>query len=693
MNDEKRIRKLYGEKMWHLCRSLFPSLLETEGLLSKLLEDHFNPSRFLYEDIVKNHMEEEFKDYIYSFIDVENENQIITNKSVRELLNDAGYEFYECHTEEEIQSFKKYYAPGEELCTFRGGRLDRCYVFFAVKKDVENINRKNFSTPRREDEYGTSVMSIQFTRGSKNTLSIKNRYNHTVNNPDATFNNNLENITTGLTGAFEREYKLNINQNSKQNFDIPGYVLANDGKWYRYNIEIDNIYYCPDNIIIDKFEVKKDYQEKEKYLLFDCFILDLVNKKIRLYNDYLYDSFVDYNKDIDKIDITNIENGKKITLIFKDGTNAFIIINQYNCMKSYENNYVTSIEGYFLSDSYFLSSIKLPKVTTIGNGFLPDYLDTKKIEIYCPNLLCYAASNLYEYFGHLSPWTYCNNFKFYKYNYSFSNGFRKNVYFCPNNIIIDNGNFVTKYQDKNKYLIFDCFILDLENKELKQYENMETKDSFVDCNKNIEVINIVSNENGKTIELTFKDGTSATIIIDDKNRLISYTNNNVEIIEDNFLHQSEHLENLKLNNVKTIGNNFVNYNWCRLKQISLPKVEIIGDKFMEYNDSLTKFEIPSCIKIGNYCLKNNRELNYFYAPKIEYIGYDFLEQNLELTSLNLPSAKNIQDIFLLVKNKKLKDVYLPNVYLPDEEDFMYIGPYTYKRDEFGHISQLKGRKK
>ena len=74
MNDEKRIRKLYGEKMWHLCRSLFPSLLETEGLLSKILEDHFNPSRFLYEDIIKNHMEEEFKDYIYSFIDVENEN-------------------------------------------------------------------------------------------------------------------------------------------------------------------------------------------------------------------------------------------------------------------------------------------------------------------------------------------------------------------------------------------------------------------------------------------------------------------------------------------------------------------------------------------------------------------------------------------------------------------------------------------
>ena len=61
MKDEKIIRKLYGEKMWHLCRSLFPTLLETEGLLTKLLQDHFNPSRFLYDDIVNNHMK--FGDY------------------------------------------------------------------------------------------------------------------------------------------------------------------------------------------------------------------------------------------------------------------------------------------------------------------------------------------------------------------------------------------------------------------------------------------------------------------------------------------------------------------------------------------------------------------------------------------------------------------------------------------------------
>ena len=69
-----------------------------------------------------------------------------------------------------IQSFKKYYAPQEELCTFLGGRLNSCDVFFAVKKDVNDIKRSDFIKPEREDKYGTSVISIQFRKGYINTL-------------------------------------------------------------------------------------------------------------------------------------------------------------------------------------------------------------------------------------------------------------------------------------------------------------------------------------------------------------------------------------------------------------------------------------------------------------------------------------------------------------------------------------------
>ena len=142
MDDLKIIRKHYGEKMMHLCRELFPSLLETPGLLSNLLLKHFEPSRFLYDDIINKRMVEEFKNFIYTFIDVEKENKILENKSPKELLSEAGYDLYECKTEEDIQFFKKYYKQGEELCTFRGDRLDTCDVFFAVKKMYQKLKEK-----------------------------------------------------------------------------------------------------------------------------------------------------------------------------------------------------------------------------------------------------------------------------------------------------------------------------------------------------------------------------------------------------------------------------------------------------------------------------------------------------------------------------------------------------------------------
>ncbi len=173
-SDLKLIKKKYGEEMSHLCRELFPVILEQEGLLSKLLLDNFEPSHFLYEDIVKNGVVNSFKNYIYSFIDVEIEKEVRVDKNPKELLSEAGYDLYECHSESDIQKFKEYYTSREALCTFRGGRLKNCYVFFVVKKNVDQIRRGNFNHPKRQDEYGTSVISIQFTRDETHTLSIKN---------------------------------------------------------------------------------------------------------------------------------------------------------------------------------------------------------------------------------------------------------------------------------------------------------------------------------------------------------------------------------------------------------------------------------------------------------------------------------------------------------------------------------------
>ena len=366
--DLKIIKKKYGERMMKLCRELFPTLLEKEGLLSRLLLEHFEPTRFLYEDIISNELVIDFKGYIYSLVNIEEilEDEEKDNyKTPKELLEEAGYDLYECHTEEEIQSFRKYYRENEKLCTFRGNRLERCYVFFAVKKDVDNIKREDFQKPKREDLYGTSVISIQFTKDKNHTLSIKNRYNHKVNNPDATFKNNLDNIILGLTESFSRYYGM-TQAKLTNDFEIPGYVEASDEKYYKYSHEINNIYYCPNNIIIDNFRVKRLKQNK---LLIDYFILDLENKTISLYDYCLEDYFEESLKKINQIQIAKEKEYKKIIIKTSEG-DVILKIDKGNKIIEYQNNNIKEIGDNFFRYNIFLEHLWLPNVTSIGLKFL-----------------------------------------------------------------------------------------------------------------------------------------------------------------------------------------------------------------------------------------------------------------------------------------------------------------------------------
>ena len=368
--DLKYLKKHYGEKFAHLCRELFPTLLETEGLLKKLITDRFPPSRELYKDIIANSLQYDFKNYIFSFVDVEKENKEIITSSPEELLDKAGYKLYpECKTEEEIQSFRKYYAKGEELCTFNGGRLNSCRVWFAVKKNIEEIKRENFTNPSRQDEYGTSVISIQFTRRQPMTISIKNRYSHSVNNPDATYGNNLDNIILGLTEAFVKEYQLSLINDKKQSLELPNYVRATDGKFYKFELKINNIYYCGNNTIIDKGEVKTF--DKNKYLVIENFILDFENKKIYLYDKSIKDSFCESINEIESIKKSIIsDNGHLIEITSKESNVIKIVLDKNNNIIDYTNLNLTEIKNNFLYYNKNLKELKLPNLQVLGDFFL-----------------------------------------------------------------------------------------------------------------------------------------------------------------------------------------------------------------------------------------------------------------------------------------------------------------------------------
>lgn len=391
--DLKTIKKLFGENMMQLCRKYFANILEQPGVLSEIILDNFEPSRFLYEDIMNNKTYDE-DIYIYEFVNFiqnifrQKYNKLIyrdVDRDAKDLLSEAGYELYRCETDEEIAYFEKYFKEDEALCTFKGNRLERSHVFFAVKKNVDEIKRENFITPNRQDEYGTSVMSIQFDKSFPHTLSITNRYNLKVENPDATFENNLDNIIPGLTKGFEKSYGM-IQEFKAIAFDLPGYTLANDGKFYKYNYEINNVFYCPNNIIIDNGNVIK--YPKEKYLLCDYYLLSLEKQNDQsinasLYDNKLTDCFCSVLPKIKNVNIINNpqDESKLVILSSLEGEDIVIKLNKYNQIIGYKNNNIESIATSFMFYNKLLTTFIANEVQEIDKNFLYFNRNLKQLEI------------------------------------------------------------------------------------------------------------------------------------------------------------------------------------------------------------------------------------------------------------------------------------------------------------------------
>ena len=545
--DLKWIKKHYGEKFSHLCRNLFPTILETEGLLTKLLSEHFLPSRELYDDLTQNDLVDSFKNYVFSLTKTEDNNAKVS-LTPEELMDKAGYILYpECQTEEDIQNFRHYYhrgsptpeyqggSParyeGEELCTFSGDRLRSNRVWFAVKKDVDKIKRQDFKNPRREDDYGVSVLSIQFSRSEPSILSIKNRYNHTVSNPDATFSNNLDNIIPGLTQAFVNHYGINLSNQNSKSFEIPGYVQANDGKFYKYNFEINNVYYCPNNTIIRNGEVKQF--DKDKAIVFDYFILDLEKKEIINYNGLVQrnDDLDDFPKSVGKIkDIKRVPSvdGLTIQITPENGDMVEIQLNKHNEIVGYTNPNASQIGSYFLRFNHTLTSINLPNVTQIGDDFLCHNDSLTNINL--PN-----ATQIGSYFLH---------FNHTLTNISLPNVTQIGNYFLSNNDSLTN--------------------ISLPNV-------IQIGDDFLRTNITLTSINLP----------------------------------NVIQIGDCFLCYNNTLTSINLPNVTQIGDNFLLIN-DTLTSINLPNVIQIGDSFLCYNNTLTSINLPNVIQIGGGFLCYNK---------------------------------------------------------------------------------------
>ena len=603
----KKIKKKYGESFMRLCRELFPTILEQEGKLEEILLLTFaNNSRTLGEDIKQNYLEDDFRDFIYSKLRARNlENEFYIQKNPYDIFTDIGYDLVECLTEEDIQKFRKYYEPNETLCTFNGGRLNRCIVFFAVKKNVDEIKREDFKTPRREDEYGTSVMSIQFNRFGMCTVSIKNRYNHTVNNPDATYGNDLNRIAPGLKESFvkllQEKYNLILNNTNIEELHIPNYVVADDGRYYKYNVEMNGTYFCPGNIIIQNGEPKK-LENPENQMLIDYFILDLKNKTIKMYENEPEDSFIDAFHDLSDTNIkveNEKEKGIRVITISSNSTIPVVIkINRDNQIIEYENQNLKQVGDYFLYYVQACKSLKLPNLEQAGNLFLGANDCIK--ELILPKLKKVGTFFLYSNQG-------INNLEMPMLEQCGESFLRYNV-------------FLTKLELPNLKYAGDYFLA--QNGGIKDIQLPNLLEAGQDFLFNNEVLD--------NLELP-----------------------NLLSVGDNFLYVNTMLSKLKLYNLRRAGDNFL-YNNHGLTKLELHSLENVGDCLFFYNDSLKKASLPNLKRIGDFGFFYNTCLRDIDIQNLEQVGNNFFYNNCELRCIQLPKLKKIGEKYF-VNNKYIKE--------------------------------------
>ncbi len=547
--DLKYIKKKYGEKMMHYCRECFPTILNVPGKLVEILNTHFYCVKdSLYNDIKENHKESEFNDFVYSNAGLKNEYDIRdVSKTPKELLDDAGYDLFECKTVEEVNSFKKYFILGEQLCTFLdpASRLENKYVFFAVKKNILDIKREDFLIPDRQDEYGTSVISIQFTREKNNHLSIKNRYNEVVNNPDSTFDNNLDNIIPGLTMSFYKAYGIREIYDENSEFQMEHYISIG-GEYYKYNYKLNDIYYCTNNIIALNGKVIK--YDPEKYIIMDYFIIDLVNKKVDVFDNKLRDSFSEVIGKIKNIEIVRGEKDKKVYITNEEDNIFELTLSFDNKLIGIKNNMIDKLPNRFLISGEYLKNMEFSNVREIGNDVL------------------YANTDL-EYFN-LSKAEVIGN------------------YFLASNIKLTNIDLNKTIMIGDDFLKRNIIVESINFDSLQRVGN-----SFMFSNKGLS--SIVIPNLSYTGKCFFK--------LNDKVLFASFPS--LQETGDFFMNDAKNLRMFEADNLRVTGDMFLMAN-KELDYISLPNLIKTGKLFLAANQIIMSVNLPNLSYLPKYFLRN-----------------------------------------------------------------------------------------
>ena len=294
--------------------------------------------------------------------------KIHTDKNPLELLADAGYDAFVAKTEKQKNSIKKYFRINEQLCTFKDPERHKdYYIIHAIKHGAEKILPSK--TPEREDEYGTSVISIQIAKHG-GFISIKNRYNHSVDNPDATFNNNPDKIIPGLSESLKKYFKVDF---YTSNYPLSDKFIIVKDQIIRFNSEFYNHYIGSDFVVHNSniIRLNNDYQ-----ILLWIFVLNIKTGEVNIVTElygctYKYD---EGSKELNeffrnkKIKIEKNPKNKKEKTIYADGIKVAKIVD--GDLTELHMPGVKSVGDYFLSSNTSLQSLSMPDLEQCGYAFL-----------------------------------------------------------------------------------------------------------------------------------------------------------------------------------------------------------------------------------------------------------------------------------------------------------------------------------
>lgn len=285
-----------------------------------------------------------------------------SEKSPLELLNEAGYDAFVVTTEKQKNSIRPYFRPNEELCTFADpDRHKDYYMIHAIKRGADKI--KPSVHPQRQDEYGTSVISIQILK-TGGFISIKNRYNHTVDNPDATFGNNPDNIIPGLSDSLKKYFDVDF---TASEHPLPNNFRIIGNQFVHFNYEVDNVYYDANHYAQGSkiTTLNPDYE-----IMLDNVILDKRTGTIRSVNQGTQDLSNVLNNEISghKIKAENDKTtGETVIEIIDENQNKKELARIKNgCITSLRLYKTSEIGSSFLRRTKALKELYAPKLKKMG---------------------------------------------------------------------------------------------------------------------------------------------------------------------------------------------------------------------------------------------------------------------------------------------------------------------------------------